>query len=483
MHIIILGAAESGVGAALLAQAKGHAVFVSDAGAIKPEYRAKLTAAGIAFEENGHSSAKILAADEVVKSPGIPEKAAIIQALRAQNTPIISEIEFAGRYTKAKCIGITGTNGKTTTTLLTYHLLKEAGLSVGLAGNVGYSLAEQIIEDKFEYYVVELSSFQLDDTHDFRPWVAVLLNITPDHLDRYDYSLEKYAQAKLRITRNLDSDNFFIYNADDEVTGRYFQSAFSRTQRLPFSRHHRPDVHLAAYYTAETVLHTVLHPMRVNDLTHQDLSTVHSPLIGQHNRQNLLAAVLCARVAGLSTAQIESGLATFQNAEHRLQPVGEINGVRFLNDSKATNVEAAWYALDGVDAPLIWIAGGTDKGNDYAPLVPLAQRKVKALICLGADNEKLKAAFTAAVPHVAETRDVAEAVRCALALAAPGDVVLLSPACASFDLFKNYEDRGRQFAAAVARLGAPRSSGTSPASAVSTVPEERRSQLPERDAG
>ena len=453
MHIIILGAAESGVGAALLAHAKGHAVFVSDAGPIKPEYRAKLTAAGIAFEENGHSSAKILAADEVVKSPGIPEKAAIIQALRAQNTPIISEIEFAGRYTKAKCIGITGTNGKTTTTLLTYHLLKEAGLSVGLAGNVGFSLAEQIIEDKFEYYVVELSSFQLDDTHDFRPWVAVLLNITPDHLDRYDYDLEKYAQAKLRIARNLDSGGHFIYNADDEVTVRYLQTAFMTAHLLPFARHERPDVRLAAHYPSENVLHTTLTPGYADRRDGQNLNIGRCPLIGQHNRQNLAAAVLCARLAGLDEAQIEAGLATFQNAAHRLQPVGEINGVRFLNDSKATNVEAAWYALDGVSAPLIWIAGGTDKGNDYAPLVPLAQRKVKALICLGADNEKLKAAFTDAVPHVEETRDVAEAVRRALALAAPGDVVLLSPACASFDLFKNYEDRGRQFAAAVKSMG------------------------------
>jgi UDP-N-acetylmuramoylalanine--D-glutamate ligase len=453
-NIVVLGAAESGVGAALLAHAKGHTVFVSDGGAIRPEYQQKLTQAGIIFEQNGHSPDRILAADEVVKSPGIPEKAPIIQALREKNIPVISEIELAGRYTQAKCICITGTNGKTTTTLLTYHLLKEAGLSVGLAGNVGYSLAEQIIADKFEYYVVELSSFQLDDTHTFQPWVAVLLNITPDHLDRYGYSLEQYAQAKLRIARNLDSNGYFLFNADDEVTGRYVQTAFMSARLLPFAQHQRPDVQLAAYYASAEILHSTLTPGFSDIHDEQDLNISGSPLIGQHNRQNIAAAVLCARIAGLSEEQIEAGLATFHNADHRLQPVGEINGVRFLNDSKATNVEAAWYALDGVQAPIVWIAGGTDKGNDYAPLLPLAQRKVKALICLGADNEKLKAAFGSAVPHLEETRDVREAVRRGLALAAPGDVVLLSPACASFDLFKNYEDRGRQFAAAVAELNA-----------------------------
>lgn len=455
MNITVLGAAESGVGAALLAQAKGHAVFVSDRGLINPEYRDKLTQAGIAFEENGHSLLKILAADEVVKSPGIPEKAPVIQALRERKIPIISEIELAGRYTQAKCICITGTNGKTTTTLLTYHLLKEAGLNVGLAGNVGYSLAEQVIEDKHEYYVVELSSFQLDDTHDFRPWVAVLLNITPDHLDRYGYSLEAYAQAKLRIARNLDSDGCFIFNADDEVTTRYLQTAFMSARLLPFAQHQRPDVQLAAYYSSASVLHSTLTPGYSDIHDEQDLDVSRSPLLGQHNRQNLAAAVLCARLAGLNETQIQTALTTFQNAEHRLQLVGEKDGVRFLNDSKATNVEAAWYALDGVGAPIIWIAGGTDKGNDYASLVVLAQRKVKALICLGVDNEKLRAAFGPVVPHLEETRDVTEAVRRAQELAEPGDTVLLSPACASFDLFKNYEDRGRQFTHAVRTLTLP----------------------------
>ncbi|MDB5236315.1 MAG: UDP-N-acetylmuramoylalanine--D-glutamate ligase, partial [Hymenobacter sp.] len=425
----------------------------SDRGAIQAGYKEQLTQAGIEFEENRHTLARILQAEEVIKSPGIPEKAPVIQALCEKQISIISEIEFAGRYTRAKCICITGTNGKTTTTLLTYHLLKEAGLKVGLAGNVGFSLAEQVIADEHEYYVVELSSFQLDDTYAFQPWIAVLLNITPDHLDRYDYSLEQYAHSKLRIARNLDSEDYFIYNADDEVTNRYFQSTFAPTQRLPFSLHHRPDVHLAGYYTGECTIRTALHPMKMDEGGHGDISTALSPLIGQHNRQNTLAAVLAARVAGLSTEQIEAALATFQNADHRLQLVGEINGVRFINDSKATNVEAAWYALDGIHHPIVWIAGGTDKGNDYSSLLGLAERRVKALICLGLDNAKLRAAFDAVVPHVEETQRMTAAVARAAALAAPGDVVLLSPCCASFDLFKNYEDRGRQFAAAVGELG------------------------------
>ncbi|TYZ07638.1 UDP-N-acetylmuramoyl-L-alanine--D-glutamate ligase [Hymenobacter lutimineralis] len=448
--IVILGSGESGVGAALLAQAKGYDVFVSDGGPLKPAYREKLDKAGIRYEEGQHTLAEILQATEVVKSPGIPEKAPVVQALREKQIPIISEIELAGRYTRARCICITGTNGKTTTTLLTYHLLKEAGLSVGLAGNVGFSLAEQVIEDPFDYYVVELSSFQLDDTHDFQPWVSVLLNITPDHLDRYDYSLELYAQAKLRIMRNQDSAGYFIYNADDENIQRYFQAALRPVQQLPFSLHRRPDYHLAGYYTGEASVCVDLQPGYYSKT--EEISTAASPLIGQHNRQNMLAALLCARVAGVEASQIEAALATFHNADHRLQPVGDINGVRFINDSKATNVEAAWYALDGIRQPIVWIAGGTDKGNDYTTLIPLAQNRVKALICLGVDNAKLREAFGPVVPHLEETQSVAYAVRQGLELAQPGDVVLLSPCCASFDLFKNYEDRGRQFTAAVQAL-------------------------------
>ena len=449
-NIIILGAAESGVGAALLAQAKGHTVFVSDRGSIQPEYKAQLSQAGIEFEENQHTLARILTAEEVVKSPGIPEKAPVIQALREKNIPVISEIEFAGRYTRAKCICITGTNGKTTTTLLTYHLLKEAGFNVGLAGNVGYSLAEQVIADKFDYYVVELSSFQLDDTHEFAPWISVLLNITPDHLDRYGYSLESYAMAKLRIVRKQDSNDTFIYNADDENIQRYFKSALRPVRQMPFSLHHRPDQHLAAYYETEDLMRLDLLPGYYSKTA--QLSTAGSPLIGQHNRQNILAAVLAARVAGLTREQIEAALPTFRNADHRLQVVGEIDGVRYINDSKATNVEAAWYALDGIRQPIVWIAGGTDKGNDYSSLFSLAEHRVKALVCLGLDNAKLHAAFDDKVAHVEESQRMADAVARAAALAAPGDVVLLSPCCASFDLFQNYEDRGRQFAAAVKAL-------------------------------
>jgi UDP-N-acetylmuramoylalanine--D-glutamate ligase len=450
MNIIVLGAAESGVGAALLAQAKGHTVFVSDRGAIQPDYKEKLTRAGIAFEENEHTLERILQAEEVIKSPGIPEKAAVIKALREKGISIISEIEFASRYTQARYIAITGTNGKTTTTLLTYHLLKEAGYNVGLAGNVGYSLAEQVIENKFDYYVLELSSFQLDDIQFFQPWIAVLLNITPDHLDRYNYSMEEYAQAKLRIVRNQDSSSNFIYNADDENIQRYFKAALRPMRQLPFSLHNRHDYQLGGYYETETQLRIDLLPGYYSPTEH--ISTAASPLIGEHNRQNVLAAVLAASVAGLNRQQIERALGTFRNADHRLQLVAAVNDVEFINDSKATNVEAAWYALDGVKRPVVWIAGGTDKGNDYSSLQPLAQQKVKALVCLGVDNAKLRAAFADYVPHLEETQSIVDAVRRAAALATPGDVVLLSPACASFDLFKNYEDRGRQFAAAVKEL-------------------------------
>ncbi|RZK31113.1 MAG: UDP-N-acetylmuramoyl-L-alanine--D-glutamate ligase, partial [Hymenobacter sp.] len=319
MNIVVLGAAESGVGAALLAQAKGHAVFVSDRGAIQADYKAKLTAAGIEFEENQHSLERILQAEEVIKSPGIPEKATVITALREQKTPIISEIEFASRYTQARYIAITGTNGKTTTTLLTYHLLKEAGYNVGLAGNIGYSLAEQVIDNKFDYYVLELSSFQLDDIAYFQPWIALLLNITPDHLDRYDHSLERYARAKLRLVRNQDSDNYFIYNADDENIQRFFQAALRPMRQMPFSLHQRPDYQLAGFYDQETRLCVDLLPGYYSETEH--ISTANSPLIGEHNRQNVLAAVLAARVAGVSIAQVEAALGTFHNADHRLQLV------------------------------------------------------------------------------------------------------------------------------------------------------------------
>jgi len=449
-NMVVLGAAESGVGAALLAQAKGFAVFVSDRGAIQPAYREKLRQAGIEFEENTHSLDRILQATEVVKSPGIPEKAPVIKALREQQIPIISEIEFASRYTQARFIAITGTNGKTTTTLLTYHLLREAGLNVGLAGNVGYSLAEQVVENTYDYYVLELSSFQLDDIQYFQPWIAVLLNITPDHLDRYDYSLDAYARAKLRMVRNQDSSGTFIYNADDATIQRNFIAALRPMHQMPFSLHHRTDIQLGGYYKKDKQVCIDLLPGYYSPT--ELISTATSPLIGEHNRQNVLAAVLAARVAGVSGSAIEQALGSFHNADHRLQLVAETDGVQYIDDSKATNVEAAWYALDGIKHPIVWIAGGTDKGNDYASIQPLAAQKVKALVCLGVDNTKLRTAFADTVPHLEETQSMTDAVQRAAALAAPGDVVLLSPCCASFDLFKNYEDRGRQFAAAVRAL-------------------------------
>ena len=449
MNIVILGAAESGVGAALLAQAKGHAVFVSDRGPIQASYKEKLVRAGIEFEENQHSLDRVLTADEVIKSPGIPEEAPVIKALREKKIPIVSEIEFASRYTQARFIAITGTNGKTTTTLLTHHLLEAAGFNVGLAGNIGHSLAELVVEDAFEYYVLELSSFQLDDIKDFHPWIALLLNISPDHLDRYEYSLQKYADAKMRIAENLTTGDYLIYNADDENAGRFLPTVLMPFFALSFSLHHRPNFHLAAYYQDECTLRVHL---PIEDRHPNEVSIADSPLIGQHNRQNLAAAILAARVVGASPEQIEGALASFQNADHRLQLVAEIDGVQFIDDSKATNVEAAWYALDGLKKRLIWIAGGTDKGNDYTSLQPLARQKVGALVCLGVDNTKLRAAFDHEVPHVEETQSMVDAVRLAAALATPGDVVLLSPCCASFDLFKNYEDRGLQFAAAVQDL-------------------------------
>ena len=444
MNIVILGAAESGVGAALLAQAKGHAVFVSDRGPIQASYREKLVGAGIEFEENQHTLARILAANEVIKSPGIPEKAPVIRALREKKIPVISEIEFASRYTEAKFIAITGTNGKTTTTLLTHHLLQSAGFSVGLAGNIGHSLAELVVENKFDYYVLELSSFQLDDMYDFRPWVAVLLNITPDHLDRYDHSLAKYAAAKMRVARNLAAGNYFVYNLDDAGIARFLPQHPSAGRPLPF----REKFYAPACFHSDTEI-WVQPPGR--DVPYV-VDTAHSPLIGRHNRQNTLAAVACAYAVGVPAEAATRALATFQNADHRLQLVAEIDGVQFIDDSKATNVEAAWYALDGIKQPIVWIAGGTDKGNDYATLQPLARQKVKALVCLGLDNAKLRAAFEGVVPRLEETQSMADAVRRARALAQPGDAVLLSPCCASFDLFKNYEDRGRQFAAAVKEL-------------------------------
>jgi len=441
--IAILGAGESGVGAALLAQAKGFDVFVSDMGQIKDQYKAKLATAAIPFEEGTHTLDRILDANEIIKSPGIPDKAAIIQEAAKKQIPVISEIEFAGRYTDAKFICITGTNGKTTTTLLTYHLLKSAGLNVGLAGNIGESLAEKVIDNKHDYYVLELSSFQLDNMYQFKADIAVLLNITPDHLDRYGYSMDIYAASKLRVAQNMTGSDYFIYNADDLNILKTFDAAAFKGKTVPFSLEGAENAKVT--FQGSTI-NLALETAQVS------IDAAKSSLIGKHNQYNTMAAVAVAKLLNVSDETIAQALETFQNADHRLQLVGVAKDVSYINDSKATNVEAVWYALEGIKQPIIWIAGGKDKGNDYSTLEALAREKVKVLICLGKDNKKLERAFNKVVPIIAETDSVEYAVRMAKLLAVPGDVVLLSPACASFDLFDNYEHRGERFKEAVEKI-------------------------------
>ena len=442
-EIVVLGGGESGVGAALLAKAKGYPVFLSDKSPLLDKYRQVLLENEIDFEENQHSEARILAALEVIKSPGIPEKVPLIQQLYAQKTPVISEIEFAARYTKAKKIGITGSNGKTTTTLLTYHLLKSAGVNVGLGGNIGESFAKQVINDTFDWFVLELSSFQLDNMYDFRADVAILLNITPDHLDRYDYTFQNYVNAKFRILQNMQANDDFIYFADDVTIQKELESKSVNVNCLPISL--KKNVEKGGY-----LQDGILHVSRYN--TNFEIEARELPIKGNHNILNTLSAVLAAQAVGLTNEQIRAGLLTFQNASHRLELVRTQNGVQFVNDSKATNVDSVFYALGSFNEPIIWIAGGIDKGNDYSQIEALVRQKVKALICLGKDNSKFLSFFTPIVPVIIETQDVREAVAQAQAFATSGDVVLLSPACASFDLFKNYEDRGNQFKAAVQEL-------------------------------
>lgn len=443
-RIVILGAGESGVGAALLAQAKGYDVFVSDASNIKAKYKAILEEKNIAYEEGRHTEALILNANEVIKSPGIPETVAIIQKLRGRGVSIIAELEFAYRFTKARFIGITGTNGKTTTTLLTYHILKEAGLKVGLAGNVGSSLAKQVMNDAFDYHVLEISSFQLDDMYAFKPLVAVVLNITPDHLDRYSNDMAQYARSKMRIVQHLDEESYYIYFKDDALLAKYSQQVIAQTNALPVSLEKINDE--GAYMSAEGELVFNLKSKEV-DKWHLSLSA--SPLKGAHNAINTMAAVTAALAVGVNPDIIEKALRTFKNAPHRMEEVGKINGVTFVNDSKATNVDAVYYALGGFKEPLVWIAGGVDKGNDYGQIKELVSKHVKAMVCLGKDNKKLVDIFGNAMLLEEEHESMQSAVEKAYRFAAEGDVVLLSPACASFDLFSNYEDRGEQFREAV----------------------------------
>lgn len=445
-RIVILGGGESGVGAALLAQAKGYGVFLSDMSQLAGKYKEILNENKIAFEEGKHSEHLILNADLVIKSPGISDTVAIVQKLRQRGIPVIAELEFASRFTTAKIIGITGTNGKTTTTLLLFHILKEAGLKVGLAGNIGASMAKQVIDDTVDYYVVEISSFQLDNMYDFHPHIAIMLNITPDHLDRYEYSMEKYALSKFRITQKQSENDYFIYFQDDLIIQKFLQPVLRVVNGLPVSL--TKAVAPGAYKKEEQLVFN-LKTLSGNDY---EIDLADSPLKGMHNAINTMAAVSAAAVVGVGQEQIVRGIASFKNAPHRLEFVDEINNITFINDSKATNVDAVYYALEGFKEPLIWIAGGVDKGNDYNQVRSLVKENVKALVCLGKDNELLKKFFYQLIPIEEENSSMMGAVKRAFALAEPGDIVLLSPACASFDLFQNYEDRGRQFRAAVKEL-------------------------------
>jgi UDP-N-acetylmuramoylalanine--D-glutamate ligase len=441
-RIVILGAGESGSGAAWLAKVKGYDVFVSDQGPIKEKYKTDLEQHGITFEEGKHTEEEILNANLVIKSPGIPDKAEIIKKLKAKGVEVIDELEFASRYTKAKIIAITGTNGKTTTTLLTYHLMKHAGFNVALAGNVGFSMARQVADGNFDWFVIEMSSFQLDGTKTFKPEVGILLNITPDHLDRYEYTMQKYVDSKMLISRNMDASQHFIYYADDQVISEEVKKRTIQAHQVKVSL--KKDPAMPVHYNGVEMCFTLKGSFSIlqSDTT----------LKGPHNLINTMSAVSAVHLAGAKLESIREGLKTFKNAPHRLESIAIIKGVEFVNDSKATNVDSVVYALGTYDKPLVWIAGGIDKGNDYNIIKDEVKKKARALICLGKDNEKLKKAFGDVVPTIKETQSVSELVRLALEVAKSGDVVLLSPACASFDLFKNYEDRGDQFRKAVLEL-------------------------------
>lgn len=441
-RLVILGGGESGVGTALLAKAKGYDVFLSDKGKIKENYKEVLIHNAIEFEDGQHTESKILDADIVMKSPGIPDKVALVKQIRAQGIPVVSEIEFASKFTNAMIVGVTGTNGKTTTATLIHHILKQE-LEVGLSGNIGKSFAQQILEHDYPNYVLEISSFQLDDSMDFKPHVAVLLNITPDHLDRYDDKFENYIDSKFRIIKNQTKDDYLIYDADDEVIVGWLGSHQIQSTLLPFSL--TKIIENGAYLDKNEIKITI-------DNNQIIMSTNSLTLEGKHNIKNQMAASTVAHLLKIRKQTIRESLENFQGVEHRLEEVLRINKVRYINDSKATNVNATYFALESMDAPTIWIVGGVDKGNDYKELFPFINEKVKAIICLGVDNEKLLNTFGKMVDVIVETQYMTEAVKMAYKLAETGDSVLLSPACASFDLFENYEDRGRQFKNAVRNL-------------------------------
>ena len=442
-RIVVLGGGEIGVGSAVLAKAKGYDVFLSDMGKITQEYADVLQEWNIPYEQGKHTEELILNADEIIKSPGIPATAPMVKKIAERGIDIISEIEFAGRYDSARKICITGSNGKTTTTSLIYHLLKEAGLNVGLGGNIGKSYAYQVATEKYDIYVLELSSFQLDNVYDFKADIAIITNITPDHLDRYDHKMENYVKSKFRITRNMSSDDCFIFCSDDEITIRHLDQIITKAQKLPFTQ--KSEVAQGAFVQGDRMI--VRYKEQECDMYLQELA-----LGGKHNVYNSMAAAIAAKVMDIDNEAIRNGLATFQAVEHRLEKVLSIKDVLYINDSKATNVDAAWYALECQTRPVVWIVGGTDKGNDYSTLIPLAKEKVKAMICMGLDNHKFHESFEGIVPEIHDVTSAADAVKLAHSLATAGDCVLLSPCCASFDLFKNYEDRGRQFKEAVRNL-------------------------------
>jgi UDP-N-acetylmuramoylalanine--D-glutamate ligase len=442
-RIVILGSGESGTGAAILAKAKGLAVFVSDQGVIRDQFKKELIDSSIEFEEGQHTIEKILNASLVIKSPGIPDKAEVIKKVKAAGIEIIDEIEFAFRYLKGNVIAITGTNGKTTTTLLTYHLLKSAGLNVALAGNVGESLARKVATSHHDWYVIEISSFQLDGTKTFRPDIGILLNITPDHLDRYDYQMQNYINSKFRLVQSMSSSGSFIYYSDDAVIEKEMVNKSILPSKMRVSLKSNPSV--PVYYNGNEMTFSL------NGKSFS-FTQAQTTLKGPHNLINTMSAVSAAVLAGVSIENIGMALKTFVNAPHRLESVATINGVEFVNDSKATNVDSVVYGLGSYKGPLVWIAGGIDKGNDYTLIEDQVKEKVRVLICLGKDNEKLKMAFSGKVKEIYETQSVKELAQLALKVSTKGDVVLLSPACASFDLFKNYEDRGTQFRNAVVEL-------------------------------
>ncbi|MHA3788237.1 UDP-N-acetylmuramoyl-L-alanine--D-glutamate ligase [Flavobacterium hauense] len=443
MRLVVLGGGESGVGTAILAKKKGYDVFISDFGKIKENYKEVLALNKLDWEEEKHTEELILNADVVMKSPGIPDKSPIVKAIIKKGIPIISEIEFAYQFLDVDTIGITGSNGKTTTTMLTHHLLKQGSLNVGLAGNIGKSFAWQIAENKHEGYVLELSSFQLDGVEKYRPHIAVITNISPDHLDRYEYKYELYIAAKFRITMNQTEDDFLIYDADDEAISKWLENNTIKAQKIPFSL--TKEVENGVYLKDDTIISNI----NKDEFT---MSTNELSLEGKHNVKNAMAATAVAQLMRIRKETIRESLSNFQGVEHRLESVLKIQNVQYVNDSKATNINSTFYALDSMKTPTVWIVGGVDKGNDYSELMSLVREKVKAIICLGVDNRKIIDAFDNVVDVMIETTSMQEAVKVAQKLAEKGDTVLLSPACASFDLFESYEDRGKQFKNAVQNL-------------------------------